>query len=176
MLLQIRMVWVKFPSFPNKYFRPSSCSISGKVQTTSERSMRHLGFSQGAGRCWPVHSFSSKQPRAAILSHQSHSTCEATEHRDMWKAGAGAQQSFRCLLSTWCEADVWAGREQQGPAQAFGSRPPLFFCHSLNFLFHFVLKQWWWVLYRYLVPRKWREFWRSSDKLRILREQLFKQD
>lgn len=37
--------------------------------------------------------------------------------------------------------------------------PPLFFCHSLNFLFHFVLKQWWWVLYRYLVPRKWREFY-----------------
>lgn len=102
--------------------------------------MRHHGFSQGAGRCWPIHSFLSKQPRAAILSHQSRCAPEDTEHWDVWKDGDGAQQSFRSLLSPGVRqmyVPHRAGREQQGPAQAFGSRPSqqLLFHHLEDFLY-----------------------------------------
>jgi len=60
------MIWVQFPSFPSSCFRPNSCSISGKVQTTSERSIRHpvLGNELGDGASSCIHS-----PASSPSSH-----------------------------------------------------------------------------------------------------------
>lgn len=105
--------------------------------------MRHPSFSQGAGRCCPVRSFPTKQHRAAVLSHQSHSTPEASEQWNTWKAGAGAQEespswaSSFSLVGGWCTcpAACGEGREQEGPARTFGSRRPqrLIFHHPGGF-------------------------------------------
>lgn len=70
-LLQIRMVWVKFLSFPNNCFKPSSCSISGKVQTTSEGSSRHPVLAKEEV---PKHPFIPQQlDPASVLPHWGHS-------------------------------------------------------------------------------------------------------
>lgn len=79
MPLQIHMVWVKFHSFPNNCFRPSSCSISGKVQTTSEGSSRHPFL---AKEVVPRHPFIPQQPDpASVLSHWGH--CLVTPSNQM---------------------------------------------------------------------------------------------
>lgn len=98
--------------------------------------MKQHSFSPGAGRCCSVHSFLSKQLRAAILSHQSYSA-EATEHWNMGKAGFSAQKSFLSLLflpglrQMYVPSSSWS---REG-AQTFGSRAPqqLIFHHPGGF-------------------------------------------
>lgn len=81
MLLQNLMLWVQFPSFPNSCFRPSSCSISGKVQTTSEGKIRHQVLAkeqQGVSH----HPFVAQQAApAAIFSHGGHCPVDPSKQR-----------------------------------------------------------------------------------------------
>ena len=99
------------------------------METTSERSIRHPSFSQGAGKCCPVHSFpasSTKQPsfptRATLLlKPQSTGMCERLGPVPESPTRAS---SFSLMWGRHtCPAARGAGREHEGPAQTFGSRP-----------------------------------------------------
>lgn len=114
MLLQVHMVWVTFLSFPNNCFMPSSCSISGKVQTTSEGSSRHPVLAKEV------------LPRHPSLSNQ-------TQHLS-FPTGATVWWPLQTKYQTWYSAEHATNKlDSKEPfAEAPGSHPIRYFIGTTN--------------------------------------------